>query len=66
MKNIDNIDMKDNIDNIIKNIFKYYEDFGDKDYIGEPVTQIEHMTQTAMIAQEKGEDTIMILGIFIS
>ena len=48
--------------NIVNNIFKYYEDFGNKDYIGEEVTQIEHMVQAAMLAEENGDSVEVILG----
>lgn len=45
---------------IVDIIFKYYEDYGKKMYIGEPITQIEHMIQAAMIA-EKNEESIEIV-----
>ena len=43
-------------------IFEYYEKYGNKDYIGEEVSQIEHMVQCAMIAEENNEDIYMILA----
>ena len=39
----------------IDKILSYYEQFGAADYIGEPVSQIEHMTQAAMLAEEDGQ-----------
>jgi 2-amino-1-hydroxyethylphosphonate dioxygenase (glycine-forming) len=47
---------------IVEKIFSYYEEFGSKDYIGEDVTQIEHMIQAAMLAEENKDSTDVILG----
>lgn len=50
---------------IVKDIFKYYEIYGEKDYIGEPVTQIEHMVQAAMLAEENNEsDEVILAALF--
>ena len=46
----------------LDNIFKMYENFGKFDYIGEPVTQIEHMIQAAMLAEEDGQSEEVILA----
>ena len=46
----------------IDKIFSYYEQFGAADYIGEPVSQIEHMTQAAMLAEEDGQPVEVILA----
>ena len=46
----------------VNKIFSYYEEFGSKDYIGEEVTQIEHMVQAAMLAEENKDSTEVILG----
>ena len=43
-------------------IFNYYKKYGNKDYIGEEVSQIEHMIQAAMLAEEDGQDDNMILA----
>ena len=43
-------------------IFKYYEDFGKKSYICEPITQIEHMIQAAMISEKNKESIEIILA----
>lgn len=48
--------------NIEDKIFNYYLKFGSKDYIGEPVTQIEHMVQAAMLAEKNNEDIEVILA----
>lgn len=50
------------IDNIVDLVFSYYEKFGDKDYIGEPVTQTEHMIQAAMMAENDGKSSKTILA----
>lgn len=54
--------MSKTIDNIVDLIFSYYEKFGDKDYIGEPVTQTEHMIQAAMMAENDGKSYKTILA----
>lgn len=46
----------------VNKIFSYYESFGTKDYIGEEVTQIEHMVQAAMLSEENGDSVEVILG----
>ncbi|GAB2495013.1 HD domain-containing protein [Algoriphagus taiwanensis] len=45
-------------------IFGLYEKFGGQDYIGEPVSQIEHMCQSAQLAEEQGYDEEVILAAF--
>jgi len=49
---------------IVEEIFSLYEKFGREDYIGEPVSQIEHMCQAAQLAEEEGFDEEVILGAF--
>ena len=51
------------IKNIVDKIFFYYETYGQKDYIGEPVTQIEHMIQGAMFAEKDGRSPEIVLAI---
>lgn len=46
-------------------IIDLFTKYGDSDYIGEPVSQIEHMIQSAMIAEENGEDVEMILACLL-
>ncbi|WP_075351639.1 phosphonate degradation HD-domain oxygenase [Algoriphagus marinus] len=48
----------------INQVFALYERFGSADYIGEPVSQIEHMTQSAQLAEKEGYDTEVILAAF--
>jgi 2-amino-1-hydroxyethylphosphonate dioxygenase (glycine-forming) len=45
-------------------IFGLYEQYGQEDYIGEPVSQIEHMCQSAQLAEHQGYDEEVILAAF--
>lgn len=45
-------------------IFGLYEKHGHEDYIGEPVSQIEHMCQSAQLAEKEGFDEETILAAF--
>ena len=45
-------------------IISLYDKYGAEDYIGEPVSQIEHMMQCAMLAEESGADEEVILAAF--
>ena len=45
-------------------VFSLYEKYGDEDYIGEPVSQLEHMSQAAALAQAEGYDDEVILAAF--
>lgn len=49
---------------IADEIIRLYEDFGKEDYIGEPVSQIEHMCQAAQLAEQEGFDEEVILAAF--
>jgi 2-amino-1-hydroxyethylphosphonate dioxygenase (glycine-forming) len=49
---------------IIDEIFDLYARFGQADYIGEPVSQIEHMSQAAQLAMEAGCDNEVVLAAF--
>ncbi|RON76589.1 phosphohydrolase [Pseudomonas chlororaphis] len=48
----------------IAELFGLYERFGDSDYIGEPVSQIEHMSQAAQLAMAEGFDDEVVLAAF--
>jgi phosphonate degradation associated HDIG domain protein len=52
------------IKNTIDEVLSLYQKFGDEDYIGEPVSQIEHMCQCAQLAEEGGYDDEVILAAF--
>jgi len=49
---------------VIDDIFDLYERFGAADYIGEPVSQLEHMSQAAQLALEGGYDDEVVLAAF--
>ena len=48
----------------VDEVFSLYEKFGQADYIGEPVSQIEHMCQAAQLAEEEGFDEEVVLAAF--
>ncbi|MCE2996287.1 MAG: phosphonate degradation HD-domain oxygenase [Cyclobacteriaceae bacterium] len=48
----------------IHEIFALYEKYGHEDYIGEAISQIEHMSQAAQLAIEGGFDDEVILAAF--
>jgi phosphonate degradation associated HDIG domain protein len=48
----------------INQVLGLYEQFGSADYIGEPVSQIEHMAQSAQMAENGGYDKEVILAAF--
>jgi len=43
-------------------IFEYYYKYGDKNYIGESVTQNQHMIQAAMLAEKEKQSIYIILA----
>lgn len=45
-------------------LFGLYDKYGNEDYIGEPVSQLEHMYQSASCAQSGGYDESVILAAF--
>ncbi|KTC52286.1 phosphohydrolase [Pseudomonas fluorescens ABAC62] len=49
---------------VIADIFGLYERYGAADYIGEQVSQIEHMSQAAQLAMAEGFDDEVILAAF--
>ena len=52
-------------DSRVDQIFNYFNKFGEDDYIGEEVTQIEHMTQAAMLAEENNENEEFIVACLL-
>ncbi len=56
--------MRQTIDKITDEIFDLYEKYGQADYIGEPVSQIEHMSQSAQLAITEGYDDEVVLAAF--
>lgn len=49
---------------VTQEIFGLYKRFGSSDYIGEPVSQLEHMCQAAQMAVAEGADDEMVLAAF--
>jgi 2-amino-1-hydroxyethylphosphonate dioxygenase (glycine-forming) len=49
---------------VVNEIFSLYEVHGAAGYIGEPVSQIEHMCQAAQLAEIEGYDDEVILAAF--
>jgi phosphonate degradation associated HDIG domain protein len=49
---------------IVDEVFALYEKHGNEDYIGEPVSQLEHMFQAAALAEEEGFEDEVILAAF--
>lgn len=49
---------------VVDEIFGLYEQYGGDDYIGEPVSQLEHMCQAAQLAQSDGHDDEVVLAAF--
>ena len=48
----------------IRNLFALYEQHGGNEYIGEPVTILEHSVQSAQLAEAEGYDEEVILAAF--
>ncbi|WP_460122129.1 phosphonate degradation HD-domain oxygenase [Pseudomonas sp. H3_G09] len=53
-----------NQEQVIARVFGLYERFGASDYIGEPVSQLEHMSQAAALAMAEGCDDEVVLAAF--
>ncbi|WP_374949173.1 HD domain-containing protein [Mucilaginibacter sp.] len=49
---------------ITEAVFALYEQHGNEDYIGEPVSQLEHMSQAAALAKAEGYDDEVVLAAF--
>jgi phosphonate degradation associated HDIG domain protein len=49
---------------IVEELFSLYERYGKSDYIGESVSQIEHMSQAAQLAESEGCDDEVVLAAF--
>lgn len=49
---------------VVDEIMSLYRSYGDEDYIGEPVSQIEHMCQCAQLAEKGNYDDEVILAAF--
>ena len=53
-----------NPEQAIAQVFGLYEQHGTADHIGEPVSQIEHMSQAAQLAMAEGFDDEVVLAAF--
>lgn len=49
---------------IINEVFMLYNRYGSEDYIGEPVSQLEHMSQAAQLAMKENADDEIVLAAF--
>ncbi len=56
--------LMDSIDKTIIEIFALYTSFGGNDYIGEPVSQLEHMSQAAELAMKAEAGDELVLAAF--
>lgn len=56
--------MQQTIEESVSEIFELYQKYGDEDYIGEPVSQVEHMCQAAQLAEAEGYPEEVILAAF--
>lgn len=54
----------DTLQQTVDEVFALYDHYGANDYIGEPVSQIEHMTQSAQLAEIEGYDEDVTLAAF--
>lgn len=57
--------IKEHANQIAAQIICMYEEHGGEEYAGEPVSQLEHMVQTAMLAENQGHDEEVILAAFL-
>ena len=53
-----------NAQQVVEEVFGLYQQYGADDYIGEPVSQIEHMSQAAQLALAEGCDDEVVLAAF--
>lgn len=56
--------LKHVMEKIVSDILDLYSRFGSTDYIGESITQIEHMAQASNLAMEEGYDDDIVLAAF--
>ena len=49
---------------IVSEVFSLYDEFGETDYIGESVTQIQHMAQAGHLALDEGYEDDVVLAAF--
>jgi phosphonate degradation associated HDIG domain protein len=56
--------MRSSIEKTLSEIFSLYEKYGGEEYHGEPVSQLEHMSQSAVLAINAKYDDEVILAAF--
>lgn len=49
---------------VVAEVFALYQAHGNTEYIGEPVSQIEHMSQSAQLAMAENFDDDVVLAAF--
>jgi phosphonate degradation associated HDIG domain protein len=54
--------MQEQIQQTIHEVFILFDKYGKEDYIGEPISQIEHACQSAQLAEQEGLDEEVILA----
>ncbi len=52
------------IEQNVDEILSLYKNYGGEDYIGGPVSRVEHMCQCAQLAEKAGHDNEVILPAF--
>lgn len=55
---------RENAQAVVDEVFSLYEAYGQSDYIGEPVSQLEHMVQAAQAAEAEGYGDEIVLAAF--
>ncbi|WP_397450516.1 phosphonate degradation HD-domain oxygenase [Pseudomonas sp. NA-150] len=53
-----------NAEQVVAEVFALYQAHGNTEYIGEPVSQIEHMSQSAQLAMAENYDDEVVLAAF--
>ena len=48
------MEQTDEQSSVIFDVFSLYKKYGHNDYLGEPVNQVEHAIQCAMLAEKEG------------
>jgi 2-amino-1-hydroxyethylphosphonate dioxygenase (glycine-forming) len=54
--------MKNTTQQTVNEVFALFDKYGNDDYIGEPISQIEHACQSAQLAENEGSDEEVILA----
>jgi 2-amino-1-hydroxyethylphosphonate dioxygenase (glycine-forming) len=50
---------------IANDIISLYKKYGSNEYVGEKITQLQHMVQTAALAKKDSDDTEIVLAAFL-